>query len=99
MVVHSTRVAAPREMIDNNVDHQEHSTGVNGRGQCLQVIGVSEVLIEGVEILLPIAVIRFTVGCSLRFVLVSLACAHGVSRPTQLFGDGRDPYLLIVSIT
>jgi len=99
IVVHRARVAAPRKMIDNDVYHQVHSTGVNSRGKCFQIVSASKVLIERVKILLPIAMIRFTIGCNLGCVLVSLVLAHGVYRPTQLFGDGRYPYLLIVSTT
>ena len=75
IVVHRTRVAAPCKMIDNNIYHQVHSTGMNSRGKCLQVIGASKVVIEGIKILLPVAMIRLTVGCDLGYILVSFVHA------------------------
>lgn len=98
IVVHRTRIAAPCKMIDNDINHQVHSTSMNCCGKSFEVTCGSKVLIERVKILLPIAMICFTISCILGYNHVSMALARGTSRPTQLLGDWRDPNLLNVSV-
>ena len=61
-IVDCAAIASPCEMVDHDVDHQIHVSGMHRGRQCLQVANASEMGVQCVDILLPVAVIGFSSG-------------------------------------
>ncbi len=59
------RVRGGNKVVDDDVDHEVHSARVQRRAQCLEIVGRSEMRVEGVDVFRPVAAHRRSVWTAL----------------------------------